>query len=331
MTNSTPLPEPGWYAAPHAGGETRYWDGTQWYEPTPPPPVTPPPAEQSSSTTASPAYDPRLGSPALPGQPGPAAQPASIAQPSPWHAPGAPRKKRRAWPLVVGGGVLVALLGVASCTALVVGSMDDSPADRLAGAGASAAPQTDSDPAAPESAEEPADEDAYATFPTQTFTGTGDFVQAVDVQDTAVVTFECATCTSNTVLKTNGRDSLLVNTIGAHRGQYVVNTSDGEVITQMTVNADAAWTITVADLTTVPVVAGPASGSGDSVVIMSDEFSVAALSNDGDSNFVVREFGTSSFTPLIANEIGAYRGTVEMEGPAIVQVTSNGAWSITPQ
>ncbi|RII91461.1 hypothetical protein DZF95_09955 [Clavibacter michiganensis] len=145
------------------------------------------------------------------------------------------------------------------------------------------------------------------------------------------MTFECATCTGNTVLKTNGRDSLLVNTIGPHRGQYVVNTSDGEIITQMTVNADAAWTISVADLTSVPVVAGRASGSGDSVIVMSGDFSVAALTNDGDSNFVVQEFGTSSFTPLIANEIGAYSGTVEMEGPAVVQVTSNGAWSITPQ
>ncbi|WP_147359899.1 hypothetical protein [Clavibacter lycopersici] len=234
-------------------------------------------------------------------------------------------RKRRVWPFVVGGGALVVLAGLASCTALVLSPGEDGTADRLAGA-ASAAPDAGSAPA-----EEAPAESSYPTFAAQTFTGTGDFVQAVDLQETAIVTFECATCTGNTVLKTNGRDSLLVNTIGPHRGQYVVNTTDGGIITQMTVNADAAWTITVADLTTVPIVAGPASGSGDSVIVMSGDFSVAALTNDGDSNFVVQEYGTSSFSPLIANEIGAYSGTVEMEGPAVVQVTSNGAWSITPQ
>ena len=28
------LPPPGWYAAPHANNEQRYWDGAQWLEPT---------------------------------------------------------------------------------------------------------------------------------------------------------------------------------------------------------------------------------------------------------------------------------------------------------
>lgn len=29
------LPAPGWYAAPHANGEQRYWDGAQWHPETP--------------------------------------------------------------------------------------------------------------------------------------------------------------------------------------------------------------------------------------------------------------------------------------------------------
>ena len=34
-------PAPGWYPAPHANGEQRYWDGSQWQEPTAPtPPAT---------------------------------------------------------------------------------------------------------------------------------------------------------------------------------------------------------------------------------------------------------------------------------------------------
>ena len=32
-------PAPGWYPAPHANGEQRYWDGAQWVEPTAPAPA----------------------------------------------------------------------------------------------------------------------------------------------------------------------------------------------------------------------------------------------------------------------------------------------------
>ncbi len=33
---SNPLPQPGWYPAPHANNEPRYWDGAQWQESAPP-------------------------------------------------------------------------------------------------------------------------------------------------------------------------------------------------------------------------------------------------------------------------------------------------------
>lgn len=34
---SDPTPAPGWYPAPHANNEPRYWDGTRWLEPQSPP------------------------------------------------------------------------------------------------------------------------------------------------------------------------------------------------------------------------------------------------------------------------------------------------------
>ena len=33
---------------------------------------------------------------------------------------------------------------------------------------------------------------------------------------------------------------------------------------------------------------------------------------------------------LAVNEIGAYTGTVRLEGPSVVQVTADGDWTITP-
>lgn len=41
MTSDNPHPPAGWYTAPHAGGELRYWDGGRWLEDVPPPRVPP--------------------------------------------------------------------------------------------------------------------------------------------------------------------------------------------------------------------------------------------------------------------------------------------------
>ncbi|MFS0854050.1 Ltp family lipoprotein [Microbacterium sp. 179-I 3D4 NHS] len=51
-------PAPGWYPAPHANNEQRYWDGTRWLEPVP---ETPAPTTHSSPTGASGASRPGAG------------------------------------------------------------------------------------------------------------------------------------------------------------------------------------------------------------------------------------------------------------------------------
>lgn len=50
MTDGSNTPA-GWYPAPHAGGEQRYWDGTQWHEGVPSAPT--------STAAPTPAKDPR--------------------------------------------------------------------------------------------------------------------------------------------------------------------------------------------------------------------------------------------------------------------------------
>ncbi|HOA87383.1 MAG: DUF6804 family protein [Microbacteriaceae bacterium] len=47
-----PLPLPGWYSAPHAGNEMRYWDGAKWLEISPPAPETAAARSAGSSTRA---------------------------------------------------------------------------------------------------------------------------------------------------------------------------------------------------------------------------------------------------------------------------------------
>lgn len=51
MTN--PTPAPGWYPAPHANNEQRYWDGARWLEPDAPSPTVNTAALESVSATSS--------------------------------------------------------------------------------------------------------------------------------------------------------------------------------------------------------------------------------------------------------------------------------------
>src|SRR3546814_7249202 len=73
----------------------------------------------------------------------------------------------------------------------------------------------------------------YTTlFLSQELTGAGDSVLDVNIATTAIVTFSCPTCSSNTVLTTNGPESLLVNEIGPYTGTRLLNTSEGSITTR---------------------------------------------------------------------------------------------------
>src|SRR3546814_5270692 len=107
----------------------------------------------------------------------------------------------------------------------------------------------------------------YTTlFLSQELTGAGDSVLDVNIATTAIVTFSCPTCSSNTVLTTNGPESLLVNEIGPYTGTRLLNTSEGSITTRFTITADSNWVLIVDDWTTDPQTAGAATGTGHAVV-----------------------------------------------------------------
>jgi hypothetical protein len=169
----------------------------------------------------------------------------------------------------------------------------------------------------------------------QHYKGAGDDVVTLKtpVTSAAVVTFTCQACSSNTVLKSDGRESLLVNEIGAYSGTRLINIHDNSLTTTLTVNADAAWTIDVADVFSLKETDGPASGHGDKVLLYYGPASAskAKIKNVGESNFAVKAYGSGIYSPLLVNEIGSYQGTVPFSTPAIVEISSSGDWSITPQ
>ena len=167
-------------------------------------------------------------------------------------------------------------------------------------------------------------------FETQTFTGVGDFVQPVNVADVVIVGFSCADCTSNTVLISNGAESLLVNTIGPYSGTHWINLNINSMTTEFEIKADGNWTLTLSDPTTAAIFDGAATGTGDSAIYIRANSTTAAITNDAGGNFVVVGYG-GSYSELAVNEIGAYSGTVKLTMPAVIQVNSEGNWSITPQ
>lgn len=222
--------------------------------------------------------------------------------------------------LLIGGLIVGAISGAAAGIALQSAASEQlrTPAPIVKYAEESAQPEPSG-----------ADAQQRDALPTQTLTGTGDDVKAVDLGGLpAIITFTCEACTDNTVVKTNGTEGLLVNAIGAYTGSHLVDT-DGTATTELTVEADSAWTLTVADISTVKFASGAASGHGDQVFFLEGDTSKATVKNTGEEDFIVIGFGGDA-PELAVNEIGPYEGTVQLTA-GFIQVRSDGDWTITAQ
>ncbi|MFF5363164.1 TM2 domain-containing protein [Streptomyces scabiei] len=169
------------------------------------------------------------------------------------------------------------------------------------------------------------------------YTGAGDDVVSVKkpYDGPVIITFECAGCTGNTVVKTNGPEALLVNEIGAYSGRHLADTTDGANTTEVVITANAAWKLTISGLDKAKTTSGGAvSGKGSDVLYVTGDTTKAAITNVGESNFIVNVYSLaedSDFSDLAVNTIGSYKGTVPLHAPAFVQIQSNGKWSVTPR
>lgn len=182
------------------------------------------------------------------------------------------------------------------------------------------------DPAGSNSSRAPESSSSYTPLASQTFSGTGDDVIDIgEFTDPAILTFSCPGCASNTAVKTDGRESLLVNAIGGYSGSHFINIHDNSMTTRITVTAEGAWNMSIADITTA---SGQTSGRGDTALYLAATATKARITNQGEGNFVVQVYSFSGSGGLAVNEIGSYQGTVAFDAPALVQVISEGAWSI---
>jgi hypothetical protein len=126
----------------------------------------------------------------------------------------------------------------------------------------------------------------------------------------------------------DGEEDLLVNTIGSYSGSVLFDADSGGT-TMLEVTASGPWTITISDaLLAPPLNAGANNGTGDAVLLYQGGGTTrAAISGQSEGNFAVVEY-SSGGSDLLVNEIGSYDGVVPLVGPALVEITSEGPWSI---
>ncbi|GGM77253.1 hypothetical protein GCM10012275_54860 [Longimycelium tulufanense] len=236
----------------------------------------------------------------------------------PTETPSTSRSGPPAW-------VAVLVLGVLLASVILAWTLGPTPQTTSEGASAtSTAPTTTASLASPTRI-------SPSYLPPELHEGHGDDVITTSwPAKLGIVTFECAGCTRNTVLKSDGRESLLVNEIGSYRGTRWINVRDGSFTTTFTIKATGPWRLSITDLDQVKWFGSgeTVSGEGDDVILLAGGSRRATITNQGEHNFAVHVLSPGAGLDLAVNEIGGYRGTVPLREPALVQITSSGHWTI---
>jgi hypothetical protein len=147
MSNNTPTPAPGWYPAPHANNEQRYWDGARWTDWTP----------ESAAAAASTQPATTTETSVMTEHPGVAT--ATLPDPETTTPPDAAKKKGLPWWgwVLIGLGALILLIGIIGAIGGAAASRTAAPivseaAEEVDPVGPAAEPEA---PPAPETADVP--------------------------------------------------------------------------------------------------------------------------------------------------------------------------------
>lgn len=177
----------------------------------------------------------------------------------------------------------------------------------------------------------------FQTFEPAEFSGDGDSV--IDLpegvnQGMVTVTHDGSEHFAVTALDANNESTgdLLVNTTGSYEGVTALGVHEiGGDAVRLDVDADGAWTITLAPFSTAPAL--PESGAGDGVFLYDGPAATWAITHDGSEHFAVSAYTSADFSmPLLVNETGAYDGSEAVTaGPALVVVQADGSWTIKVQ
>jgi hypothetical protein len=199
---------------------------------------------------------------------------------------------------------------------------------------APSADESGEDGKAPENAGEYFAE-AYPVFDPVEHSGSGDGV--IDLPEGVTAAMVTASSTDDSHFSISALDAnnestgdLLVNSIGAYEGTTALGMHElgGEPV-RLEVAAGGDWALTLAPLSTAPVL--PESGKGDGVFRYEGDAATWAITHEGENHFGVSYHTDADFEmALLVNETGAYEGEVAASaGPGLVTINADGAWTIT--
>jgi hypothetical protein len=123
---------------------------------------------------------------------------------------------------------------------------------------------------------------------------------------------------------------LLVNTIGSYHGTNILDASGDTETTRLKIDVSGSWVITLSNISNARVVTKVAKGSKDDVLLYGGDGAAILTfkSTSGDSN-VTAYWITGDGSDLLINDIGKFTAEAPMTaGPGLIQVSSDGAWTI---
>ena len=173
----------------------------------------------------------------------------------------------------------------------------------------------------------------WGTFETLTYSGFGDDVIELDKELTSGIAEYIYTGERNFIVqsfsKSMERNDLLANEIGTVAGSTLFGVgyfkSDKTKFLEVTATGD--WTITLKPVSAAANFTG--SGTGTGIFKGKINAGKKTISYEGSSNFIVQQWCTNGTNDLVANEIGAYRGTKLVQGgTCLIAVQSQGNWTI---
>jgi hypothetical protein len=244
--------------------------------------------------------------------------------------------------------VVLTLVVLAGCTTRVAG--EASPAPTTATAPTTTAPATTTAPPATTAAPTTPPAPTTVTAPAQqlaagtvadgsgvTVSGTGSTLVTYTGGDFAVVaTLDCSACSGPVQLTATGRSAPLAGGTGPWTGQGLTDVSDdGTPDSDVVVQAEGAWTLTLGSWNDLPPFYGPQTVTGSAVLRLADPVATLGFtwtpSAPGDE-VTARMFSSAEAgggTQVFGNT-EAYSTSVEAAAPGVLAVRTNGTWTVTP-
>lgn len=162
------------------------------------------------------------------------------------------------------------------------------------------------------------------------YNGSGDYVISnIKVEQGYIVKYVCDSNEHTAVKAHYDNDyELLVNEVGNYIGYTLLPKSSDNLLLEITANSN--WTLEIYKMGTSNI--DSFSGNGDYVTpIFISTSNIYTITNNGDSNFVVRGYNEDFEYDLLINEIGNYNGTILFKNAnkySFFEIISNGEWHI---